>query len=53
MYHREQLHRYLAEFDHRYTRREGNGVRDVQRADIALKGIKGKRLTCRRIGSGE
>jgi transposase-like protein len=39
------LHRYLAEFDFRYSNREGRGVNDVSRAEIALKGFKGKRLT--------
>jgi transposase-like protein len=39
------LHRYLAEFDFRYSNREGLGVDDVSRADVALKGVKGKRLT--------
>jgi transposase-like protein len=41
------LHRYLAEFDFRYSNREGLGVDDVSRADVALKGTKGKRLTYR------
>jgi transposase-like protein len=44
------LHRYLAEFDFRYTNRIANGVNDDQRAEIALKGIAGRRLTYRRIG---
>ena len=39
------LHRYLAEFDFRYSNREGLGVDDVARADAALKGVRGKRLT--------
>jgi transposase-like protein len=39
------LHRYLAEFDFRYTHREKLGVDDVQRAKIALAGARGKRLT--------
>lgn len=39
------LHRYLAEFDFRYTHREALGVDDVQRAKIALAGARGKRLT--------
>jgi transposase-like protein len=45
----QHLHRYLSEFSHRYTHRVGVGVDDVARADIALVGIKGKRLTYRRI----
>ena len=44
----KHLPRYLAEFDFRYTNRSANGVEDVERTDIALKGIAGKRLTYRR-----
>jgi transposase-like protein len=43
----KHLHRYLAEFDFRYNHRIANGVNDVARATIALKGAKGKRLTYR------
>ena len=39
------LQRYLAEFDFRYSNREKVGVGDVERADRALIGAKGKRLT--------
>jgi transposase-like protein len=39
------LHRYLAEFDFRYTNREKLGVDDAARADLAIKGFAGKRLT--------
>jgi hypothetical protein len=39
------LHRYLTEFDFRYNNREKLGVNDVQRASLALKGAKGRRLT--------
>jgi transposase-like protein len=39
------LHRYLKEFDFRYSNREKLGVNDVARASIALKGAKGRRLT--------
>lgn len=39
------LHRYLSEFDFRYNAREKLGVNDVVRADLALAGAKGKRLT--------
>ncbi|MDP4538225.1 IS1595 family transposase [Qipengyuania sp. DY56-A-20] len=46
----QHLARYLAEFDFRYTNRSGLGINDTERADIALKGIAGKRLTYRRIG---
>jgi len=38
------LHRYLAEFDFRYSNRSGLGVEDAQRAARALKGAEGKRL---------
>jgi transposase-like protein len=41
----QHLHRYLAEFDFRYTHRVALGVNDAARADRALKGIVGKRLT--------
>jgi transposase-like protein len=43
----KHLHRYLAEFDFRYNARVALGVNDEQRADKALKGVKGKRLTYR------
>jgi hypothetical protein len=43
----KHLHRYLAEFDFRYSNRIALGIADVERADIALKGIVGKRLTYR------
>ncbi|MES1202477.1 MAG: IS1595 family transposase [Pseudomonadota bacterium] len=39
------LHRYLAEFSFRYSNREKLGINDVNRADLALVGVKGKRLT--------
>ena len=41
----QHLHRYLAEFDFRYSNRVALGVDDVQRAEIALQGVVGKRLT--------
>jgi transposase-like protein len=44
----QHLHRYLAEFDFRYNNRTALGVSDSERADLALKGIEGKRLTYRR-----
>lgn len=39
------LHRYLAEFDFRYSHRSAMGVDDVVRSLVALKGFKGRRLT--------
>lgn len=39
------LHRYAAEFDFRHNHRERLGYDDVQRADVALRGAIGKRLT--------
>ncbi|MER9432315.1 IS1595 family transposase [Mesorhizobium sp. M0408] len=41
------LHRYLAEFDFRYSNRSAMGIEDNVRSLIALKGAKGKRLTYR------
>ena len=41
------LHRYLAEFDFRYSHREAIGVDDNMRAAELLRGAKGKRLMYR------
>ncbi|MGB6063959.1 MAG: IS1595 family transposase [Desulfomonilaceae bacterium] len=51
---KEHLHRYLAEFDFRYNNRCSSpktkkrparqGLNDVQRAEVLLKGVVGKRL---------
>jgi transposase-like protein len=46
----QHLQRYLREFDFRYTNRVALGIGDDERAEIALKGIAGKRLTYRRTG---
>lgn len=43
----KHLHRYLAEFDFRYTNRIANGVDDTARSTAALLGAVGKRLTYR------
>jgi len=43
----KHLHRYLAEYDFRYNNRVRLGVDDVKRADKALAGVVGKRLTYR------
>jgi transposase-like protein len=47
---KKHLHRYMAEFDFRYTYRAANEVNDTQRAVKALLGVVGKRLTYRRVG---
>jgi transposase-like protein len=41
------LHRYLSEFDFRSTNRIRVGIDEVARADLAIIGAKGKRLTYR------
>ena len=38
---KQHLHRYLAEFDFRYNTRD---VSDIERAEQAIQGVKGKRL---------
>ncbi len=44
----QHLQRYLNEFDFRYSNRTALGIDDSKRAEIALSGIVGKRLTYRR-----
>jgi transposase-like protein len=44
----QHLQRYLTEFDFRYNNRAALDVTDGERANKALKGIEGKRLTYRR-----
>ena len=39
------LHRYLSEFDFRYNNRSKLGVEDTERAEKAVLGAEGKRLT--------
>lgn len=41
----KHLHRYLAEFDFRYSNRQANGFNDSDRADQLLRGVVGRRLT--------
>ncbi len=41
----KHLHRYVAEFDFRYSNRVALGCNDGDRADAMLRGIVGKRLT--------
>jgi len=45
---KDNLHRYLAEYDFRYNYRAKNEYTDAQRADVALLGVVGKRLTYQR-----
>ena len=47
---KRHLHRYMAEFDFRYSNRKALGIEDNMRAEIALRGIVGKRLTYETIG---
>jgi transposase-like protein len=44
----KHLHRYLAEFDFRYSNREKLGINDAMRAARIVEGAKGKRLVYRR-----
>lgn len=48
---KKHLHRYLAEFDFRYSNRVALGYNDADRADIMLRGIVGKRLTYQTVGA--
>lgn len=41
----QHLHRYMAEFDFRYSHRSANGFNDLDRTVETLKGVSGKRLT--------
>jgi transposase-like protein len=43
----KHLHRYLAEYDHRYNHRVALGFNDNDRTIAAIKGAEGKRLTYR------
>lgn len=46
----KHLHRYMAEFDFRYSNRVALGIDDTTRAVTALQGMVGKRLTYRSAG---
>ena len=46
----QHLHRYVAEFDFRYSNRIKLGVDDAERTTRTLRGAEGKRLTYRGIG---
>lgn len=48
---KKHLHRYAAEFEFRYNNRIANGPDDKVRADMALTGIVGKRLTYQTSGA--
>jgi transposase-like protein len=41
----KHLHRYLAEYEFRYSNREATGCNDEDRSTQALRGVVGKRLT--------
>lgn len=43
----QRLHRYMAEFDFRYSTRSALDISDSMRAALAVKGAVGKRLTYR------
>lgn len=47
---KHHLHRYLAEFDFRYSFRVAKGFNDTDRSVAAIKGIVGKRLTYKSTG---
>ncbi|MGF1608773.1 MAG: IS1595 family transposase [Kiloniellales bacterium] len=49
----KHLDRYLAEFDFRQNNRAKLGINDIERADRALIGVKGKRLTYETTGGAE
>lgn len=49
---KQHLHRYMAEFDFRYSNRAANEIDDTMRAQAILRGAEGKRLTYRRADSG-
>jgi transposase-like protein len=49
----KHLHRYLAEFDFRYSNRVALGVDDTSRTTRAIKGAAGKRLTYRQPGAAK
>jgi len=47
---KEHLPRHRARFEFRHDNRVAHGIGDKERADIALMGVVGKRLTCQTIG---
>ena len=46
---KKHLHRYMAEFDFRYSNRVALGVDDEERAQRALRGVSGRRLMYRSV----
>lgn len=48
---KKHLHRYVAEFNFRYSNRVALGYNDGDRADALLKGVIGKRLTYQTTGA--
>ncbi|MEZ5734963.1 MAG: IS1595 family transposase [Novosphingobium sp.] len=48
---KKHLHRYVAEFNFRYTNRAATGCNDDDRADTILRGVVGKRLTYQQSGA--
>jgi transposase-like protein len=48
----KHLHRYLAEFDFRYSNRVRLGVHDAERAQRAIKGADGRRSTTGNLVAG-
>jgi transposase-like protein len=46
---KSHLHRYLAEFDFRYSKRIARGVDDTERTERLLEGVVGKRLTYKSV----
>lgn len=48
---KKHLHRYVAEFNFRYSHRIALGYNDSDRADALLKGVIGKRLTYQTTGA--
>jgi transposase-like protein len=51
--HEKHLHRYLAEFDFRYSNRVALGYNDADRSEAMLLGVVGKRLTYQRAHRGQ
>jgi hypothetical protein len=49
----KRVHRYLAEFDFRYSNRSKLGVEDLERTSLALKGVVGRRLLYRNSSGAE